>query len=269
MSKKPAIHVEETEQELISRAQVAVSQCNWVVGECAHKWTQRYARGRTDADFSALLGLSADQVYQRRRVWESFADVRAQYAALKWSHFYAALTWDDAPECLQWADENQATVAEMKAWRRALHGEDLTTDAAENEWGGPAVVAYVPDGSVAVQDPGRQGDANEGRRGRGSSGGDERGAETLAGVARDSGADYAPFREGASRPAPEASETAVAPKPRLSPEQLITRVAGTLERINDALTPEMVKAFKTLPDKKRARFLKAVSALSAKAARLM
>ena len=83
----------------------------------------------TDADFAALVGLSADQIFQRRRVSETFADVRADFALLKWSHFYAATRWDDAAECLQWADENEATVAEMKAYRRALHGEDLTTDA--------------------------------------------------------------------------------------------------------------------------------------------
>ncbi len=119
MSKKPISDVKETEEELISKAQSAVSQSNWVVGECAYKWTQRYARGRGDGDFAALLGLTADQVFQRRRVWQTFADVCQNYPALKWSHFYAALTWDDAPECLQWADENQSTVSEMKAWRRA------------------------------------------------------------------------------------------------------------------------------------------------------
>ena len=48
----------ETEQELIANAQVAISNCNWTVGECASKWTERYAKGRTDADFGALVGLS-------------------------------------------------------------------------------------------------------------------------------------------------------------------------------------------------------------------
>ena len=63
----------------------------------------RFARGRTDADFAQLVGLSADQVFQRRRVWETFADVYSGYPALKWSHFYVAVAWDDAAECLQWA----------------------------------------------------------------------------------------------------------------------------------------------------------------------
>ena len=66
---------EASEEELISRAQMAVSQCNWVLGECAASWTQRYARGRTDADFGQMVGLSSDQIYQRRRVWETFGDV--------------------------------------------------------------------------------------------------------------------------------------------------------------------------------------------------
>ena len=48
--------------------------------------------------------------------------------------FSPIATWDDAPECLQWADENQATVAEMKAWRRALRGEDLTVPGDADEW---------------------------------------------------------------------------------------------------------------------------------------
>jgi hypothetical protein len=273
MSKKAFPNVTESEEELIARAQLAVSQCNWSVGECAAKWTQKYARGRTDADFAALLGLSADQVFQRRRVWETFADVHASYPSLKWSHFYAALNWDDAPECLQWADENQSTVAEMKAWRRALRGEDLTVEAADDEWG----VAYVPSEAVAVKDPGEFGESDRrGRSGRGDVGGDRSNAETVAGVARDSagsgsgGGDYAPFRSGAGSPAPKESESvAVAPRPQLPPEQLISRMSGTLERINEALTPEVLKAFKTLPEKKRMRFLKAVSGLSTKTARLI
>src|ERR1700733_3775328 len=153
MSKKSLPEIRESEEELVSRAQVAVSQSNWVVGECASKWTQKYARGRTDADFAVLLGLTADQVFQRRRVWETFAEVYASYPSLKWSHFYAALTWEDAPECLQWADENQATVAEMKAWRRAMRGENLSVEPSGDDWGGPSSVTFVPEEAVAVKDP--------------------------------------------------------------------------------------------------------------------
>jgi hypothetical protein len=272
MSKKPISDIKETEEELIFKAQSAVSQSNWVVGECADKWTQRYARGRGDGDFAALLGLTADQVFQRRRVWQTFADVYQNYSALKWSHFYAALTWDDAPECLQWADENQSTVSEMKAWRRALRGEDFRTESQmADEWGTPAAVSYVPEEHVAVRDPSEFPETDGRSR---SARGDERDSrspvETVGGVARDSDAGYSPFRSGAGSPAPSESESvAVAPRPQASPEQLITRMSSTLERINEALTSEMLKEFKSLPEKKRNRFLKAVSGLSTKTARLL
>src|SRR5690348_13803471 len=48
----------ETEVELINRAQSALSNCSWTVGECAAQWTKRYAKGRTDSDFGTLIGLS-------------------------------------------------------------------------------------------------------------------------------------------------------------------------------------------------------------------
>ena len=65
----------ETEQQLVQIAQQALSSCNWTVGECAAKWTKKFAKGRTDADFGNMVGLSGDQVYQRRRVWETFAEI--------------------------------------------------------------------------------------------------------------------------------------------------------------------------------------------------
>ncbi len=274
MSHKSNHAVKETEEELIAKAQSAVSQSNWVVGECADKWTQRYARGRGDGDFAALLGLTADQVFQRRRVWQTFADVHQNYPALKWSHFYAALTWDDAPECLQWADETQSTVAEMKAWRRALRGEDLRTESqAADEWGTPAAIAYVPDDHVAVKDPNDFIEGDGERRGRPSRGDESRTpAETVSGVARDSDSSYSSLLSQRSRqpgPQREGFGRSRRPRPQASPEQLITRMSTTLERINEALTADMLKAFKSLPEKKRSRFLKAVSGLSTKSARLL
>jgi hypothetical protein len=134
----------------------------------------------------------------------------------------------------------------------------------------------VPSEAVAVKDPAEFADSERRvRGGRTDAGADRASNETVAGVARDSagsGGDsgYAPFRSGAGSPAPKESDSvAVAPRPHLSPEQLITRMSGTLERINEALTPEVLKAFKSLPDKKRTRFLKAVSGLSTKTARLI
>lgn len=131
-----------TEDGLIDLARAAVSSCNWTVGECAAQWTQRYARGRTDSDFGQLIGLSDDATWKARRVWETFADVRPTYPQLRWSHFYAALTWDDAAECLAWAQDNEATVAEMKAWRRMQHGENLLEDAEDEQSSGAAEVPH-------------------------------------------------------------------------------------------------------------------------------
>jgi hypothetical protein len=161
-------------------------------------------------------------------------------------------------------------VAEMKAWRRALRGEDLTVDAVDDEWG----VAYVPSEAVAVKDPAEFGESDRrARNGRTESNAERSAAETVTAVARDSGvgdSDYAPFRSGAGSPAPkQVDSVATEPRPQVSPEQLITRMSGTLERINEAMTPDVLKAFKSLPEKKRSRFLKAVSGLSTKTARLI
>lgn len=121
----------DTENELVETAKRALSSCNWTVGECAAEWTQRYASGRTDADFGALIGMPGDQVCQRRRVWEVFHDCDT-YHSLSWSHHYVSIGWEDVGECLAWSADNDATVAEMKAFRRMQHGEDLTVPAADD-----------------------------------------------------------------------------------------------------------------------------------------
>ncbi len=244
----------DTESDLISRAQQALSRCNWEVGECAGTWTKRFARGRTDADFAELVGLSGDQIYQRRRVWETFADVRENYPALKWSHFYAALTWDDAAECLQWAEEIRATVAEMKAWRRAQRGEDLSQAADEESYsilmGEPAAVR-LPSDSAA-------GDGIRGMANRSSTGSE---VPTMAGVARlsEDGGEYTPFRDGAASPPPESSGTHSATEREApTPEQAVKRITSAVERCQAMLTSDVRKAFPKLPEKVRQRFLVAV-----------
>lgn len=262
-----------TEEELVERAQNALNQCNWVIGECAAQWTRRYAQGRTDADFGARIGLSGDQVYQRRRVWETFADVYQNYPNLKWSHFYAALNWDDAADCLQWANDIGATVAEMKAWRRAQHGEDLTTPGDEGEQP-PFVdadsdmespVEYLAPQTGMVRDPESFG------------GGDDDGEDAeLVGAATGTSNDltaaeharqiaqpakeeaYAPFSKGARGGAPEsASEQKAAP----SAEQVIRRLSSAIERCNATLTPAIIERFPELPVDLQQRFLKAVDDL--------
>ena len=231
----------ESEEELIEKAQTAVSQSNWVVGECASKWTTKYARGRTDADFGILVGLSGDQVYQRRRVWETFADVDGDYVSLKWSHFYVALNWDDAPECLQWAEENEATVAEMKAWRRAMHGEDLTQPATD-DWGNDLAIEIDGPTPTAVRDPDEFAAPGTGSSGSGSSGSSTVEQQLVSSAARE---DYSPFRKGAGSPAPKSSgdgsSTAILEKPKtVPPEQALKKHVTALERANKGLTKEIL-----------------------------
>lgn len=259
---------DESEEQLISKAVEAVSHCRWVVGECAAKWTQRYARGRTDADFGVLIGVSGDQVYQRRRVWETFAGVRGDFSALKWSHFYAALTWDDALDALRWAAEMEATVAEMRAWRRAQRGEDLTVDAGDEE-----AIRYLPTELEPVQDPSDF--AEGGIRGdsRGVGGGTPSDRAPLAGVARqvgDDGGEYSPFRSDAASPAPAkgAGERGAAPTEPPSPEQLVKRMTTTLERCAKVLTADFRKDFRRLPEPVRTKFLEVAAELAECVARL-
>lgn len=255
MSKSPsgAAVREETEASLIARAQIAVSNCNWEVGECASLWTKRFARGRTDADFAVLVSLSPDQVYQRRRVWEAFADVFQNYPSLKWSHFYTALNWDDSAECLQWAEDVQAGVAEMKAWRRAQRGEDLDTRAAEEAFdslpGEPALLreAAPPDQSMFSVS------SNEGKN--------KDSHPNLSVSDRNTGdtEPYAPYKADATSVPPGESERATP-----STEQLVKKLTTTIERCHSLITPKFVREFEDLPEKVRKRFLKATEQLADK-----
>jgi hypothetical protein len=245
----------ESEADLVSRAQSAVSRCNWEVGECAALWTKRFARGRTDADFAQLVSLSPDQVYQRRRAWETFGDVYGSYPALKWSHFYSALTWDDAAECLQWAQDIGATVAEMKAWRRAQRGEDLSEPSEESIDWLPAEPVRVPEGTTS----GGAGGVSSSRTGEA--------VPVVAGVARaaEGSDDYAPFNDGVVVPPSEAKH---AERPEPTVEQLVRRMTTALERCVAAIDGNFRKRFQDVGEKDRRRFLKAVEQLADKSAGL-
>lgn len=256
----------ESEEQLIARAQEAVSNCRWVVGECAFQWTKRYARGRTDADFAAMIGLSGDQVFQRRRVWESFGAIREEFPALKWSHFYVALTWDDARDCLRWAEENQATVAEMKAWRRALRGEDLTAEADETD-----PIAHVPAEMAWVQNPDEPGAGRAESRGAAGGVRTENAEPLVAGVPRQSspdGEEYAPYRADAGSPAPADRGSDHAAPPPASPEQIVKRMTSTFERCAKIITPAFSREFHKLPEPLREKFFKSLRELHKAAAEL-
>lgn len=255
----------DTEEQLISTAQSAVSQCNWVVGECASQWTQRYAKGRTDTDFGVLVGLSGDQVFQRRRVWETFGLVHDKFPALKWSHYYVSLNWDNAQDCLEWASENETTVAEMKAWRRALLGEDLTkpSDSLLDDWGNIPVLNVDPTQLTEVRMPSESVpfDVN-GEPGTSSDPVQRDGVDVMTAAARDTGG-YAPFRSDAGTTPPN-SESGGDPmdKPRLAADKLLKKMTRTLERISAELSTQRVAELRELPEKERIRFVSAVSDLS-------
>ena len=257
--------VSESEEHLISVARDAVSQCNWVVGECASNWTKKYARGRTDADFGQMVGLSGDQIYQRRRVCETFGKTYQNHPNLKWSFFYVALNWEDATRCLNWADENEATVAEMRAWRRAQNGEDLYAEPEEaySEWAAPLVMDTSDMPLSTVQDPAGFVPAGQGpRAGVGYEGSE---AETMAGAARDS-SEYAPFRSGAAGAAPgeQAAEIAILERPEPTPDQVWKRTVAMIERINKSLNKKVLKAYENQPEKLQQRLVQAVSDLQEK-----
>lgn len=260
-----------SEDQLILRAQAAVSACRWTVGECASVWTKKYARGRTDADFAALVDLSSDQVYQRRRVWDEFSDVREHYPSLCWSHFYTALTWDDAPDCLGWAEENKATIAEMKAWRRAVRGEDLSLSPEAIPFPSDAV-QFVADEHSLVQDPeGYAAGRGPGRPREAGEPGAEELAGTVAGAARQLQPDgsYAPFRATAgSAPGKESGGTKPAPE-AIPPEQMVKRMTATLERCLKVFTPEFRKEFRKLPDPLKQRLVQVVGDLSSTVGNLL
>lgn len=126
----------ETEYQLIRTAQEAANSGNWIVGECACRWLFTYAKGRTDEAFGELIGLSKNQIFQRRRVFEEFGKIHDRFPTLTWTHFREAMQWDDAEDCLTWAQDSDATVAEMRAWRRAQRGEDLFAedDSSGSRW---------------------------------------------------------------------------------------------------------------------------------------
>lgn len=268
MSAVNSIPADETEEHLIQLALSALSQCRWIVGECASKWTQRYAKGRTDADFGNLVGLSGDQVFQRRRVWDSFSDVRQNFPNLKWSHFYLALNWDDAADCLQWAEETQATIAEMRAWRRAQRGEDLTQAPDEID----VPVSFVSGELSFVQDPDSFMPSGENipRRPFGATGlPTEVDSTTVAALSREldpTGDNYAPFHSGAVQAPPKEISEKNPTAEAITPEQLAKRLCSTIERCNKALNDDVMEQFEQLPPKLSKRLIEAVEELHSKLA---
>ena len=247
------------ESQIVGVARTAVSQCNWVIGQCAAAWTERYAAGRTDGDFAELIGLSGDQVYQRRRVWETFADVRDEYPTLRWSHFYASVTWDDAPDSLGWAEEMGATVAEMRAWRRAQRGDDLTQPEEPSELPPfePTSVLSPTTTHIASFDDDGEGDSRD-RAGSVEAG--ER--SEAAALARQTGeGDYSPYRPDARGEGDTAAREDEKP---LRPLLEFKKIAKAMERLTGQLSGELMPTFHSIPGDVQDRVIEAFDDLAAK-----
>ena len=166
------------------------------------------------------------------------------------------------------ANHRDATVSEMKAWRRAIRGEDLTAEPAPDEFGGDPSILHLSGSPAEVRDVGELEPAGETNA---ANGGDR--PETVGAAPRGTdGEDYAPFRSGAASPAPGEQPAAgpglaVAEGP--SALRVVKRATATLRRINDALSPEVLQDVKTLPQKIRDQFTAAVAELSSKTAGLL
>jgi len=251
---------EETEDQLVHTARQAISDANWVVGECSAKWTARYARGRTDADFGLLVGLSADQVYQRRRVWEVFGQRRGQFTGLSWSHFYAALTWNDADDCLNWAMATEASVAEMKAWHRLRQPAGSDARPADPQ---AIQLADAPLEAVLPTEPGAE-DALIDPVHAPFEPAEAAVSAASPSAARQTGeAEYYPYRAGAGSPPPADSPAEPAPPPPSLPERA-ERLAAALERCARTLDEAFVSGFSGLPAATRQRLLRAARDLMAR-----
>lgn len=118
-----------TESGCVEAAQQSLSDCNWAIGEAASMWSAMFSRGRSLAEFGAAVGLTGEQLEQRRKVFDSYSPIaRELYSNLRWSHFFAAVDWGDRDACLRWASGMDATVGEMKAWRQAMRGDAPTLE---------------------------------------------------------------------------------------------------------------------------------------------
>jgi hypothetical protein len=115
-----------TEHDIIERTRRAMSDALWELGETGAKWLASHARFRPLSVWAAVVGVEPARMELCVKVWETFSDVRMSLQYLHWAHFRAALDWEDPMSSLQWANDINATVAEMKAWRRAQSGEDLS-----------------------------------------------------------------------------------------------------------------------------------------------
>ena len=156
-----------------------------------------------------------------------------------------------------------ATVAEMKAWRRANHGEDLTQPGDEE--GAPFKANISPLEPTTTNIHG--GEFAESDESGGSSSRTADAEPEMASAARATdGDDYAPFSKGARGSAPgEQSPETDAP---VRPLAVFKKVASALERVDAQLTPAVMAAVDEIPDDVRQRVLDVFERVSGKVSEL-
>ena len=128
-----------SESQIIESVRSECGSNNWRLGELAAQWTERWAKGRTDAAFVELVGdgygLSVDRVGRCRRVWIDFGELqldqdvslRQKFFELSWSHFDKARQFPEEfqTEALGWAIDNEASIQEMLAIMKLTHGQSI------------------------------------------------------------------------------------------------------------------------------------------------
>jgi hypothetical protein len=146
-----------------------VSTTNWEKGRIILAWrTALEEQGAAATEFSdetwaqLVGGVTSQHVGRLRRVSARFADVRADYEGLFWSHFQAALDWDDAEMWLEGAVQNHWSISQMrgKRWETRGHSgappeqeEMLDDDQPEDVAADDRAAAEVasPEESTAVK----------------------------------------------------------------------------------------------------------------------
>lgn len=212
------------ESELILRAQIITNGSAWVVGQCASIWCERFAKGRTDEDFAKLIGMSRQQVNNRRRVYERFCSISSKLPSLTFWHFATAIAWDDAEACLEWAEENSTpldlvSIEEMRSYRCKVLGHEESTNFADEP------LAEEPEPDLPASETKTKPDQLEHDRDPA----EQSGSETTTPP------EYTPFRSEAKTPHEQLSDQSAADRVKAirSGLRIITRAFEKLAEIND------------------------------------
>jgi hypothetical protein len=125
-------HDEQSQQHLVQAGREIESRSTddkWDLGRVASVFVTDCKHG-SDQQLADLIGSQQQRVNECRRVFEERQSYRSS-GKLTWTHLRVSLAWDNGDDCLDWAESTCANVAEMKAWRRAMRGEDLSADTPE------------------------------------------------------------------------------------------------------------------------------------------